>query len=50
LGKRGRGHAAINVIRKSARDRWERGFLLGMVLLVQVTWCAALVYLALHFL
>jgi hypothetical protein len=45
----GRGSTAINVIHKSVKDRWERFLFVALVVLVQVTWGAALVYLALHF-
>jgi hypothetical protein len=44
------GGMVINLVRKSEKDRVERVLLVALILLVQVTWGAGLVYLAVHFL
>jgi hypothetical protein len=40
---------AIKVVRRSAKDRRGKVFVASVVA-VQVVWCAALVYLVVHFL
>jgi hypothetical protein len=46
----GRGLVAVKSVVQSTRERAKATVLLTAIVLVQVTWGAALIYLALHFL